>query len=131
MLSVSLTLKVSLRQNQQDYVASWANTVVVSKDGPRAYQFWNLNMSYESKLTGKLVPHGEFVVRRPAVFAKEPKTPAAAEYLGQASELRRCVLRALGLVEGGPLFGVGIARFPTALHRCAPLTLKKIADFLV
>ena len=82
-------------------------------------------------LTGKLVPRGEFVVRRPAVFAKEPKTPAAAEYLGQASELRRCVLRALGLVEGGPLFGVGIARFPTALHRCAPLTLKKIADFLV
>ena len=115
MLSVSLTLKVSLRQNQQDYVASWANTVVVSKDGPRAYQFWNLNMSYESKLTGKLVPRGEFVVRRPAVFAKEPTTPPAAKFLApgqRAAAVRAARARPCG---GRPAVWRGDRQVPNRL----------------
>ena len=45
-----------------------------------------------------------------------PKTPEATRFLAQAGAVRSEVLGALGLVAE-PLFGVGVAKFPTALHR--------------
>ena len=48
---------------------------------------------------------------------RAPSTPHAALFLLEATTLRERVLGALELHPAGPLYGVGIAQFPTALHR--------------